>query len=266
MTIASQAWKLQTVAPLATDGLPPDRVAKVVAVDGDEQFRRLLSDELTEQGFDITVFGSGAALLQAVESVAAADLLILDWNLGGMPAVELVPKLRAAGIDIPVVFVTGRPLMANEDRAFALGALDFIDKSRGFGILVRRLRLITRECLPKRQAAVQVEHGHLTLVPRAGRAFWKGEDVDLTLCEFKIVHLLVQSPARHVGYREIYDCMHYRGFVAGAGEDGYRVNVRSAIRRLRTKFRSFDAAFNEIENVASSGYAWRKNSDAAATL
>ncbi len=260
MTIASQSWTLRAVAPLATDGLPPERVAKIVAVDEDEQFRRLLSDELTEQGFDIAVYGSGDALLQAAETVATADLIVLDWNLAGMSAVELVPRLRAAGVDIPVVFVTDRPLTASENRAFALGALDFVDKSRGFGILLRRLRLIIRECTPKRRSGEVMRHGHLTLMLQAGRALWNGEDVDLTLCEFKIVHHLVQGGGRYAGYREIYDCMHYRGFVAGAGDDGYRVNVRSAIRRLRSKFRSFDPAFDEIENVASAGYAWRNDS------
>lgn len=261
MTIASQSWKLRVVAPLATDGLPPERVAKVVAVDDDEQFRRLLSDELTEQGFDISVFSSGAALLQAAETVAAADLIVLNWNLTGMSAVELVPRLRAAGLDLPLVFVTGRPLTTSENHAFALGALDFIDKSRGFGILLRRLRLIIRECTPKRRCGEALRHGHLALMLQAGRALWKGEDVDLTLCEFKIVHFLVQRNGRYAGYREIYDCMHYRGFVAGAGDDGYRVNVRSAIRRLRSKFRSFDPVFDEIENVASAGYAWRNGSN-----
>lgn len=260
MTIASQTWKLRAVSPLASDGVPPDRVVKVVAVDDDQEFRRQLSDELTEQGFEIVLFGSGAALLQAAQSLATADLIVLDWNLAGMSVVDLVPKLRAAGVDVPMVFVTSQPLTASENRAFALGALDFIDKSRGLGILLRRLHLIIRECTPKRRCREVLQYGHLNLMLQAGRALWKGEDVDLTLCEFKIVHLLVQTGGRYAGYREIYDCMHYRGFVAGAGDDGYRVNVRSAIRRLRSKFRSFDPAFDEIENVASAGYAWRNGS------
>ncbi len=263
MTIASQSWKLKAVAPVASDGALPDRAVKVVAVDGDEDFRRRLSDELIEQGFDITVFGSGIALLQDVQTVAAADLIILDWNLADMPATELVPKLRATAVDIPVVFVAGRPLTASENRAFALGALDFVDKSRGFGILLRRLRLIIRGA-PRQQPAEVLQHGDLTLMPQAGRAFWKGEDLDLTLCELKIVHLLVQSRGRSVTYREIYDCVHYRGFIAGAGDDGYRVNVRSAIRRIRSKFHSFDPAFDVIENVASSGYAWREGNAVSA--
>jgi|SRR5580704_2863072 hypothetical protein len=55
----------------------------------------------------------------------------------------------------------------------------------------------------------------------------------LTKREYKIVHLLVSNVGRWVTYRAIYDCMHYDGFIAGGGDDGYRGNVRSAIKRIR---------------------------------
>ena len=257
MTISVLSSTSRHPAILPVHHLPPDRVPKVIAVDDDEHFRHLLSDELAEQGFDLTVLADGDALLAAAERAAGADLIILDWSLPRTSGIELLPKLRAAGVKTPVVFLTGRPLTANEDRAFALGALDFVDKSRGFGILVRRLRLLLRESAPEPQRNKAVTHGDLTLLPHVSRAMWKGDDLGLTLCEFKIVHLLAES-GRHVSYREVYDCMHYQGFVAGTGDDGFRVNVRSAIRRIRSKIRSFDPAFDEIRNMASVGYVWGK--------
>jgi two-component system, OmpR family, response regulator ChvI len=59
-------------------------------------------------------------------------------------------------------------------------------------------------------------------------------------------------------YRAIYDRLRHEGFVAGEGPHGYWANVRSAIKRLRNKFRTFDPAFNEIENYTGFGYGWRK--------
>ena len=47
----------------------------------------------------------------------------------------------------------------------------------------------------------------------------------------------------YVTYRAVYDLLHYEGFVAGAGELGYRANVRSVIKRIRNKFRECDPAF-----------------------
>ena len=40
--------------------------------------------------------------------------------------------------------------------------------------------------------------------------------------------------------------------------DGFLVNVRSAMKRIRKKFLALDPAFAEIENFAAVGYAWRK--------
>jgi two-component system response regulator ChvI len=258
MAISVQARTLDIVPLPPGSGSPPHRLLKVIAVADDEQFRRMLSDELAEYGFDVTAFPDGVALLEAASAASAADLIILDWNPARLSAIDLLPQLREAGVDVPVVFVTGRPLMVNEDRAFALGAVDFIDKSRGMGILVRRLRLAVRNSAPARLCDATLERGHLTLMPHASRAFWKGDDVGLTVGEFKVVHLLVESGGRAASYREIYDRMHYCGFLAGYGDDGYRVNVRSAIRRIRVKIRSFDPTFDEIGNAAAVGYVWGK--------
>ena len=57
-------------------------------------------------------------------------------------------------------------------------------------------------------------------------------------------------------YRAIYDRLTYEGFIAGVGNIGYRTNVRSAIKRIRNKFRACDPAFVEIENYTAFGYCW----------
>lgn len=256
MVMSLQVRMPGVVPPPPLSGVALDRPMKVIAVDEDQQFRRMLSDELAEYGFDVTTFSDGAALLEAASVALAADLIILDWSLRSS-AIDLLSRLREAGVDVPVVFVTGRPLMANEDRAFALGARDFIDKSRGMGILVRRLRLAVRNSAPERRCDATLERGHLTLMPNASRAFWKGDDIGLTVGEFKVLQfIVVESRGRAASYREIYDRMHYRGFVAGYGDDGYRVNVRSMIRRIRVKFRLLDPTFDAIRNDAALGYAW----------
>ena len=66
-----------------------------------------------------------------------------------------------------------------------------------------------------------------------------------------------------MSYREIYDLVHGEGFVAGAGEDGYRANVRTFIKRIRQKFRDLDDTFDRIENYPSYGYRWATGADDA---
>ena len=98
----------------------------------------------------------------------------------------------------------------------------------------------------------------LLLKPGTNRAYWRQVDVGLTLGEYKIVHLLVSKAGSFVTYRSLYDRLHFQGFIAGSGNDGFRANVRSAIKRIRNKFRACDPAFDEIENYNGFGYGWRK--------
>ncbi len=92
------------------------------------------------------------------------------------------------------------------------------------------------------------------------RAYWKDTDLDLSLGEYNLVHLLVSNVGRYMTYRAIYDRLHYEGFIAGDGVDGYRGNVRSIIKRIRNKFRNLDPTFDEIENYSGFGYCWKKRS------
>ena len=172
--------------------------------------------------------------------------------------------MRRNGIAVPVVFLTGRTQPAYEKLAFDRGALDFVDKARGVAILANRLRLIANSVKNTAKRPSEPEQddsfhcGRLLLKPRVSRAFWDDVDVGLTLTEFKIVHLLASNVGSYVTYRAVYDCMHYVGFIAGSGENGYRTNVRSCIKRIRNKFRSIDPSFSEIDNYQSFGYRWGK--------
>jgi len=71
------------------------------------------------------------------------------------------------------------------------------------------------------------------------------------------VHILASNVGRYLTYREIYDLQYYEGFIAGSGDDGYRTNVRSTIKRIRKKFCKLDSTFSEIENSTALGYRWR---------
>jgi DNA-binding response OmpR family regulator len=92
------------------------------------------------------------------------------------------------------------------------------------------------------------------------RVWWDGADVPLTAGEFSIVVLLARHAGHCVDNRTVYDCLHHKGFVAGHGDKGFWVNVRSAIRHIRRKFRAVDGSFDELENARAFGYRWRKPS------
>jgi two-component system response regulator ChvI len=230
---------------------------RVIVVDDDEYYREMLTAELTDNGFVVHGFADGQSLLDSIEVAADADVVVLDWGLPRTSGIDLLPQIRRLGVNLPVVFLTGRALTANETLAFDRGATDFIDKARGMPILIRRLRLVVDagRRTPQQPEKV-IQCGRLLLKPRISRAYWDGVDVGLTLGEFNIVHVLATNAGEHVTYRDIYDCVHYAGFIAGSGDNGYRTNVRSAIKRIRGKFRECDPEFDEIENFTAFGYCW----------
>jgi two-component system, OmpR family, response regulator ChvI len=183
----------------------------------------------------------------------------------GMNGLEVLRTLRRSGNTTPVIFLTVLSEDIYEEAALEGGAVDFIDKSRRLSILVKRLRLIAEGARPApeadgRQAGDVLHLGRLELRFDINRASWAGTPIDLTLTEFKIVALLALRTGEDVSYREIYDLVHGKNFVAGYGDEGYRANVRTFIKRIRKKLRDVDPEFEHIHNYAGFGYRWLANS------
>jgi two-component system response regulator ChvI len=189
-----------------------------------------------------------------------ADVLLLDWRMPELTGIDVLRRLRRAGIGIPVIFLTALSDDIYEQAALEGGAVDFIDKTRRLPILLKRLEPIAKARWAKRAADAPaptvIRHGALELRRANQRAFWGGAMVNLSLTEFRVVALLAAKAGNDVGYREIYGLVHGKDFVAGAGEEGCRANVRTLIRRIRRSFRDVDPEFAQIENYAGFGYRW----------
>jgi two-component system, OmpR family, response regulator ChvI len=257
MTVASKSSAL-----FSPQSAVPAHKMRVLFVDDDDDCREALSAELGDHGLEVESFRDGRSMLDGLAAKADADVALLDWNLPDIPGIDLALELNRRSVKFPIVFLTGQALgTSHEMLAFERGALDFIDKSRGVPVIVKRLRMIAGPGRARPQREVEPERlicqGRLTLRPKVSRALWDGMDVDLTVTEYRIVELLVAQAGGFFSYRQVYDCMHYTGFLAGCGDDGYRVNVRSAMKRIRNKFRVHTPGFAEIENHPGLGYRWR---------
>ena len=232
---------------------------RVLLVEDDEDYREIVGSELSWHGFAVRSYADGASLLGSLDTAGEADVIILDWRLPNISGIDLLPQLRERGVNLPVVFLTSHLQPANEKLAFERGALDFVDKTRGVEILARRLRLAAKSGKPAATPEVEkpIVCGKLVLSPSASRAYWKEVDVGLTVSEYDIVHFLASNVGNYESYRAIYDIQYYEGFVAGQGDQGYRTNVRSSIKRIRRKFCEVDSTFSEIQNSPTHGYRWR---------
>ncbi|MTJ80744.1 MAG: response regulator transcription factor [Telmatospirillum sp.] len=231
--------------------------ARLILVDDDDLLRPVLAGNLTQAGYDVIQFGDPAVALSTLrEAPVPADLMILDWRMPGMSGLELLQALRAAGVTAAALFFTSHNDILFEEAALAFGAVDFIDKTRSFSILQKRIDLILTRQPPVAEPERELAAGDLSLDAATHTAQWKGRRIDLTFGEFRVVSLLAGSP-RDVTYREIYDALRGENFVAGDGAEGYRANVRALIKRLREKFIAVDGAFSAIVNYPGFGYRWQ---------
>lgn len=236
---------------------------QVLIIDDDDLFRSTLLQNLEEDGYVAAEASDGDQALKRLQGGAVPDAIVLDWNMPVMNGQEFLRALREAGNDTPVLILTGHNDQIYEEAAFDAGAADFVDKSRSYTILRKRLDLILHaakgggpEHAEPGDAGTDLETGSLKLRTESKRAYWREKELALTVSEFEIVRLLVETDGRDVAFRDIYDVVHGKGFWAGEGEDGYRTNVRTFVKRIRKKFRDVDPDFDSIQSYPNFGYRW----------
>jgi len=238
---------------------------KIALVDDDDLFRESLGLNLADEGFEVVPFDRGQPALEYFTSGGDADIVLLDWRMPKMDGIDVLRHLRASGVEVPVIFLTVLSDQIYEEAALGGGAVDFVEKSRSLSILLKRMQIIIdgRKGGSEDEAAASAEaqspvfrRGPLELRLDNSRAFWNGSRIELTLTEFNIVKLMSTRHDEDISYRDIYDLVHGKGFVAGYGPAGYRANVRAFIKRIRQKFRAVDGTFDRIENYPGFGYRW----------
>jgi two-component system, OmpR family, response regulator ChvI len=217
------------------------RPLRVVTNANLEALERLLGLGFAVQVLDATALnGLSSANIDA-------DIVVLDRSLASTWDHRNTEKVNA-----PVVFINGLASPRADYGSDVIKGTTDADSS----LSALKLAATFAERSKADPADEGVTCGNLTLHNAQG--FWNGVNLGLTIGEYKIVELLASRPGHFFTYRAIYDRLRHEGFVAGEGPNGYWANVRSAIKRLRNKFRAFDPAFEEIQNYTGFGYGWRK--------
>jgi FixJ family two-component response regulator len=99
----------------------------VLVVDDDESMRVALTYLFRSVNLDVQAFSSAAELLHS-ELPNIASCLVLDIRLPGVSGLEFQDTLAKAGIQIPIVFMTGHGDIPMSVKAMKAGAIDFLPK------------------------------------------------------------------------------------------------------------------------------------------
>jgi FixJ family two-component response regulator len=99
----------------------------VFVVDDDLSMRVALINLFRSMGLGVEVFGSASELLET-KLPDVVSCLVLDIRLPGVSGLDFQTRLAEAGIDIPIVFMTGHGDIPMSVRAMKAGAIDFLTK------------------------------------------------------------------------------------------------------------------------------------------
>jgi diguanylate cyclase (GGDEF)-like protein len=118
---------------------------RVLVVDDDPLVRLLAGQALTAVGFAVEEAEDGESGLAAIEA-SRPDLVVMDVDMPGLDGFETCAELRrrTPGEEIPVLIATGLTDTQSIDRAFQVGATDFIKKPFDWQILQHRVRFLMR--------------------------------------------------------------------------------------------------------------------------
>jgi putative two-component system response regulator len=100
-----------------------------------------LMDDLLSDDYAVKVAASGLRALKIARSTPAPDLILLDIMMPDMDGYEVCRQLKAdpQTRDIPVIFLTAKTQLADEQQGFVLGAVDYITKPISPPIVMARI-------------------------------------------------------------------------------------------------------------------------------
>jgi len=105
----------------------PSDKKSILIVDDDNFTRKLLTQLLTKQGYDITSVGDGVEALLTIGKMKF-DLIVSDITMPNLDGIKLLELLKQKGVETPVLFLTGQESTELEASAKALGACGYIRK------------------------------------------------------------------------------------------------------------------------------------------
>ena len=175
---------------------------RVLVIEDDVHIRDLIVLHLGLEGLETEAVGDGLQGL-ALASTQGFDLVVLDLMLPGMDGVSICRSIRREGPnqDVPIMMLTARREESDKVLGLESGADDYLAKPFGIRELVARVRALLRRPrrsqLPAQAPAAgerPVEIHGLHIDPARRRVRVRGEEVDLTAQEFRLLFVLATHP------------------------------------------------------------------------
>ncbi|MDQ5935288.1 MAG: two-component system, OmpR family, response regulator RstA [Cyanobacteriota bacterium erpe_2018_sw_21hr_WHONDRS-SW48-000092_B_bin.40] len=221
--------------------------SRLLLVDDDQKYCRLISDYLSRYGYEVTAVHDGQSGLQL--SVGHGfDAIILDVMLPGLDGYAVLKKLREQS-QIPVLMLTALGDETDRIVGLEIGADDYLPKTFSPRELLARLRAVLRRTKAVEQSnKTEITVGPLAIDLLARRANLGDELLTLTPVEFDLLVVLAQAKGR-VQTRE-----HLLNEIRERNYDIFDRTIDVHISALRRKLQDDPKNPRFIRTVRAAGY------------
>lgn len=225
-------------------------MAKILIIEDDKKLAQGVIDWLAMEKHTVEHAESGEDGLQLLSGFSY-DLLILDWNLPGINGLEVCKRLRSAGSELPILFLTAQTKVENIETGLDAGADDYLEKPFQVRELSARIRSLMRR--PKGLLANTVTAGYLTVELDSHYVLIGEKRISLTPKEFALLEFFIRNPNKHFSARALL------GAVWPSDSESAEESVRTIMFHLRRKITP-QGVNCMIKTVQGSGYIFEPSS------
>ena len=221
--------------------------ASILVVDHDAAMVESVATVFRHEGFEVHVALDGYAGLQKTQA-GSFELVVFDVMLPDLGGVEIARRIRAEGIDVPILFLTAR---SAEGRVAGLTIWgdDYLSKPFSLVEIVSRAKAILgRQRSSEKEKTLRL--ADVAMDEETHEAWRAGNALNLTTTEFDLLHLFLLNPNRVLSPDEIVDHVWHYDF-------GGTVNIVSTyVHYVRKKLNAYGVPL--IHTIRQAGYVLRE--------
>jgi two-component system, OmpR family, phosphate regulon response regulator PhoB len=172
-------------------------MATILVIEDEPALLKVLDYNFKQAGHDVLLAPRGSDGLRLARE-HRPDVVLLDQMLPDVQGTEVCRSLQQDPVtrNVPIVFVTARGDEVDRIVAFELGAVDYVVKPFSVRELMLRVQAILRRSRPTESSQRIIEFGVLRLDEDAHRVWVEGQEIGLTLLEFKLLVTLYENRTR----------------------------------------------------------------------
>jgi two-component system response regulator BaeR len=165
----------------------------ILIVEDEEGIADLLRDYLTDAGYTTHTFYQGTGVVEWVQE-HGPDMILLDLMLPGKDGMEICKEVRGFS-NVPIIMTTARVEEIDRLLGLELGADDYVCKPYSPREVVARVKTVLRR-VDMVGSASSLDQSIIALDEAGFKAVVKGEPMELTPVEFRLLKAFLNQPGR----------------------------------------------------------------------